>query len=117
MVWLCRNLKYKNLKGGKKYELREIAIIAITQVFFGTYHDVTVRVKPYFERLPQVTFSLELIVNFINKIKYLYRIKPYIEFLPFRISLNRRFPLNSFYFSQFSQILAEMDLKVDLLKL
>jgi len=61
--------------------------------------------------------SLEFLVNFLNKFKCLNRIKPHINLLGLKISLNRSFLWYIFYFSQFSQKLSEMNLKVDLLKL
>jgi hypothetical protein len=42
---------------------------------------VVIRVNPSFKRLSGIIFILKFLPNFINKIKYLNRIKPYIYFL------------------------------------
>ena len=99
------------------HELLKIAIMGILEPFCYPYHDAVTRVKPDFKRLREVIFSLEFLINFLNKFKYLNSIKPYIKFLDLKISLNRRFPWNISHFSQFSQSRSEMHLEVGLLKL
>ena len=77
---------------------------------------MNLKVKSYYRWISQIIFPQKLLINFINKIKHLNRIKPYIKFLGLKISLDLIFPLNCSYFFAISQNLGVMDLKVGFIK-